>query len=113
MRRAAGIWWQSALLALVQVVACPAAFFMGVEMKSFEYGTGILGATAPNQKVTSENAHELPPGSVVRIGDGSRLIHLHDTLWLWCCDHAWCYDLLENLLMRLDDQSVACHIAPE
>lgn len=69
-----------------------------------------MGATEPGQRVTIQNAAQLPPGSVVRNGDGSRLIHLHDGLWLWCCDCAWTYDRIENLARRLDKQSVACHI---
>lgn len=80
-------------------------------MKSFEAGTGMLGGTEPNQRVTADNIHELPAGSVVRNGDGSRLIHLHDKIWLWCCDCAWTYDRIENLAHRLDENSVACHIA--
>ena len=75
-------------------------------------GTGLMGATEPGQRVTPENVTQLPPGSVVRIGDGSRLIHLHDGIWLWCCNHAWQYDRIEGLLWRLDKTSVACHIAP-
>lgn len=77
----------------------------------FEAGTGSIGWTKPGQKVTKDNVAELPPGSVVRIGDGSRLIHLHDSLWLWCCDHAWTYDRVENLAWRLDEKSVACHVS--
>ena len=51
----------------------------------FKAGTGLMGATEPGQIVTPENVHFLPPGSVVRIHDesGSRMIHLHDDLWLW------------------------------
>ena len=78
----------------------------------FECSTGMMGATEPGQKVTPENITELPIGSVVRNGDGSRLIHLHDDLWLWCIDCAWTYDNIENLSYRLDDHSVACHVAP-
>ena len=80
-------------------------------LSSFEAGTGLMGATASGQRVTAENVSELPIGSVVRIGDGSRLIHLHDDLWLWCCDTAWCYDRVDRLAWRLDDKSVACHVA--
>lgn len=76
----------------------------------FEAGTGLMGATAPGQSVTSENVHLLPAGSVVRNSDGSRLIHLHGDLWLWCSDCAWTYDRVERLAWRLDGNSVACHI---
>ncbi len=78
----------------------------------FRAGTGLLGATESGQKVTPENMTQLPPGSVVRNGDGSRLIRLHDELWLWCSDHAWTYDRAEHLSWHLDSKSVACHIAP-
>lgn len=71
-----------------------------------------MGATEPGQKVTPENAAQLPPGSVVRLKDGSRLIHLHDTLWLWCCDCAHAYDRIEYLAWRLKDGATACHIPP-
>lgn len=78
---------------------------------SFVAGTGLAGATEPGQRVTRDNIAELPPGSVVRNSDGSRLIHLHDGLWLWCCDNSWCYDRIDNLKRRLDAKSVACHVA--
>jgi hypothetical protein len=71
-----------------------------------------MGATEPGQRVTHRNGSRLPPGSVVRNGDGSRIIHLHDDLWLWCKDGAWCYDRWENLAWRLNKQAVACHVAP-
>jgi hypothetical protein len=74
----------------------------------FRAGTGMLGATEPGQLVTAENAHWLPPGSVVRLDDGGRLIHLHDGLWLWCAGYAHCYDRLEYHLRRLP--GVLCHI---
>lgn len=76
----------------------------------FKAGTGLLGSTAPNQRVTPKNVHQLPPGSVVRLGDGSRLIHLHDTLWLWCCDNAHCYDRIEMHLWRIDRNAELCHL---
>ena len=69
-----------------------------------------MGGTQPGQKVTRQNIKELPPGSVVRNGDGSRIIHLHDDIWLWCKDGAWCYDKVEYLSWRLDEKSVLCHI---
>lgn len=84
---------------------------IGKPAMKFESGTGLMGATATGQVVTKDNVGELPPGSVVRIGDGSRLIHLHDSLWLWCSDHAGTYDRIENLAWRLDDNSVACHVS--
>lgn len=71
----------------------------------------MLGATAPNQQVTAENAHHLPPGSVVRLPDGGRLIHLHDKLWLWCDGCIHCYDDLESHLHRLP--VTLCHIPNE
>jgi hypothetical protein len=81
-------------------------------MKSFRYGTGLMGSTEPGQKVTKKNVHLLPPGSVVRLGDGSRLIHLHDTIWLWCNDHAWCYDRIAHLSYHIDRNAEVCHVAP-
>jgi hypothetical protein len=69
-----------------------------------------MGATEPGQEVTAENVGELPPGSVVRIKDGSRLIHLHDDLWLWCCDCAWCYDRVERHAWRLKEGATLCHV---
>jgi hypothetical protein len=77
----------------------------------FRSGTGMMGATEPGQRVTPHNERKLPPGSVVSVGDGSRLIHLHDDLWLWCKAGAWCYERWENLAWRLDKQAVACHVA--
>ena len=81
-------------------------------VRRFRAGTGMMGGTEPGQRVTAANVAELPSGSVVRIGDGSRLIHLHDDLWLWCCDHAWTYERVEHLAYRLNDKSVACHVSP-
>ncbi len=75
----------------------------------FKAHTGMLGSTE-HQRVDASNIQELKQGSVVRIGDGSRLIHLHDNLWLWCCDNAHCYDKIENLLYHLDKNSYTCHI---
>ena len=74
----------------------------------FVAGTGIRGATDCGQKVTRENAHHLPPGSVVRLDGGGRLIHLHDGLWLYCTDCSWCYDNLKRHLTRLP--GTLCHI---
>lgn len=74
-------------------------------------GTGLMGSTEPGQRVTKENAGELPGGSVVRLGDGSRLIRLDGDMWLWCCDSGWCYDRIENLAWRIDSKAVACHVA--
>lgn len=78
----------------------------------FRYGTGILGSTEPGQKVTAKNASELPEGSVVMLGDGSRLIRLHDDFWLWCCDSGHCYDTLANHAWRIDKHATVCHLAP-
>lgn len=70
-----------------------------------------MGATEPGQKVTKDNVHELPPGSVVRLDDGERLIHLHDGVWLWCCDAAHCYDRVENLIHHLPNGiGTLCHM---
>jgi len=79
-------------------------------LSSFRAGTGMLGATEPGQKVTPENIGQLPPGSVVRLNDGGRIIHLHDDLWLWCCDCAWCYDTVDRHFWRLQDGATLCHI---
>ena len=77
---------------------------------AFLAGTGLLGATESGQRVTKENAHLLPPGSVVRLDDGGRLIHLHDELWLWCNDCAWCYDGIDRHAHRLP--GTLCHLPP-
>lgn len=71
------------------------------DVSPFESGTGLMGGTEPGQRVTADNAHHLPPGSVVRLDDGARLIHLHDDVWLWCTEGAWCYDGLTRHLWRL------------
>ncbi len=76
---------------------------------TFKSRTGMLGSTKPGQKVTRQNVRTLPPGSVVRNSDGSRIIHLHDDLWLYCCDNAHRYDRIENLLYRLENATL-CHI---
>jgi len=76
----------------------------------FKAGTGLLGSTEPGQRVTSSNIDRLPPGSVVRNGDGSRIIHLHDNTWLWCRDGAWVYDDSSRMKMKLDKDSELCHI---
>ncbi|MFA7333501.1 MAG: hypothetical protein WC130_04315 [Kiritimatiellia bacterium] len=67
-----------------------------------------MGATESGQRVTADNAHFLPPGSVVRLDGGGRLIHLHDGLWLYCTEHAWCYDRIEHHASRLP--GTLCHI---
>lgn len=87
--------------------------FRPVQNEPFKYGTGLMGSTEPGQLVTPVNVGDLPVGSVVRIADGSRLIHLHDDLWLWCMNDAWCYDRIENLAWRLGDRAFACHVAPK
>jgi hypothetical protein len=78
----------------------------------FVGGTGLMGGTESGQKVNAENIHFLPPGSVVRLGDNTRVIHLHDDLWLVCNDGMHCYDRVENLAWRLDDTAEVCHLAP-
>lgn len=78
----------------------------------FKYATGFMGGTAPGQKVTRHNVHYLPPRSVVDIGDGSRLIHLHGDVWLWINNGMWIYDSIGNLAARLDDESFAGHVSP-
>lgn len=85
----------------------------GLLKMSFKYGTGMFGATAPGQRVTKQNVRELPCGSVVKLGDGSRLIRLHDDVWLWCRDGAHCYSGIEHLESRLDKDAVVCHLAPK
>jgi len=75
----------------------------------FVAGTGLMGATAPGQIVTKQNVGNLPPGSVVRDFDGARLIHLHDDLWLWLNDCAWCYSSVEMLFPRMN-RPVLCHM---
>lgn len=69
-----------------------------------------MGSTEPGQKVTKNNVHLLPSGSVVRVKDGSRLIHLHDHVWLWCCDGAHAYDNIDTLKWRLREGAELCHI---
>jgi len=85
-------------------------------MKNFgtpwKYATGLLGSTEPGQRVTQDNLHTLPCGSVVRNGDGSIIIHLHDNLWYWRGNNSWLYDDVARMKSRLDDSSVACHIGP-
>lgn len=76
----------------------------------FKAGTGMMGATESGQKVTPENIHELPPGSVVRLMDGGRIIHLHDDVWLWCSEPAWTYGRVDDMKERLGDDAVLCHI---
>lgn len=90
-------------------------------MKKFKYGTGLMGATELGQKVTAKNIHLLPEGSVIRTYEEdddagtSRIIHLHDRLWLWISSSgcAWCYDDIERMKTFLNKSSVVCHLAPE
>jgi hypothetical protein len=79
-----------------------------VSCSPFRAGTGLLGATESGQRVTADNAHKLPAGSVVRLDSGGRLIHLHDTLWLYCTDNSWCYAPIEQHKHRLP--GTLCHI---
>lgn len=74
----------------------------------FVAGTGLMGGTEPGQEVTEENAHHLPPGSVVRCDSGGRLIHLHDNLWLYCSDGCWCYDRISSMDRYLP--GILCHL---
>jgi hypothetical protein len=69
-----------------------------------------MGATESGQRVTASNLAQLPPGSVVRNGDGSRVIHLHDEVWLYCSDCAHCYDRVEFVGRFLDARATLCHI---
>lgn len=78
-------------------------------MSTFKRGTGLMGATHPGQKVTTDNIEDLPPGSVIRNGDGSRIIHLHEGMWLHCSDHSHCYNGAEGMRRYLDDKSTLCH----
>ncbi len=77
---------------------------------AFRAGTGLMGSTEPGQRVTQRNVRNLPPGSVVRLDDGGRLIHLHDEVWLYCSDCAHCYDRIENMKWRLPGE--LCHLPP-
>lgn len=77
---------------------------------AFRAGTGLMGSTECGQRVTQHNVRQLPPGSVVRLDDGGRLIHLHDEVWLYCSDCAHCYDRIENLKWRLPGE--LCHLPP-
>lgn len=67
-----------------------------------------MGSTETGQRVTKRNVHHLPPGSVVRLDDGGRLIHLHDAVWLYCAECVHCYDTIENMEWRLPGE--LCHI---
>lgn len=80
-----------------------------VKQSPFRGGSGLMGATETGQRVTSKNAHWLPPGSVVRLdGDADAvLIHLHDDIWYWRSGCAWCYDHLERFLNYLP--GTLCH----
>ena len=75
----------------------------------FRAGTGMMGATESGQRVTADNAHWLPPGSVVRLDDcDGVLVHLHDGLWYYRNGCAWCYDRIEMLKWHLP--GTLCHI---
>jgi hypothetical protein len=76
--------------------------------------------THAGQKVTQENVHTLPPGSVVRLPydkkfdiEGGRLIHLHDGFWLWCDGGAWCYGGISCHIHRIEKGAVLCHLGME
>ncbi len=73
----------------------------------FESGTGLMGFAKENQEVIEDNVHHLLAGSVVRLKEGGRLIHLHDDLWLYCTDNCWCYDNIEHLKRYLP--GTLCH----
>jgi len=74
----------------------------------FKRGTGLMGATESGQRVTAENVHFLPPGSVVRLDDSDGiLVHLHDDLWYWRSGCAWCYDRLDRFRRYLP--GTLCH----
>lgn len=83
---------------------------IGTDGLEFRAGTGLLGSTEAGQRVTQRNVRQLPPGSVVRLEDGGRLIHLYDEVWLYCSDSAHCYDRIENLKRRLP--GTLCHLPP-
>ena len=76
----------------------------------FKSKTGLMGATESGQRVTADNIASLPPGSVIRNGDGSRIIHLHDEVWLRCSECSWVYDGVSRMRTYLDKDSVLCHI---
>jgi hypothetical protein len=74
----------------------------------FKARTGMLGATEPFQKVTTDNVHHLPCGSVVRLIDSDGvLVHLHGDLWYYRSGCAWCYDKIEHLSRYLP--GILCH----
>lgn len=76
-------------------------------LSPFKIHTGLMGATEPNQIVTVDNAHFLPPGSVVRLADNAILIHLHDNLWYWRSGGSWCYDRIDRFHRHLP--GLLCH----
>lgn len=79
------------------------------EVTPFRAGTGILGSTEPGQRVTVDNIHFLPPGSVVRLdGSDGVLIHLHDGLWYYRNGCTWLYDRLDR--MRAYLPGTLCHL---
>jgi hypothetical protein len=78
-------------------------------VKKYVAGTGLMGGTATGQRVaTLADAEQLPPGTVIRLDSKGRLIHLHDGLWLYCCDNAWCYDKIRYLARYLP--GTLCHM---
>ena len=78
------------------------------EQSPFKAHTGMFGATETGQRVTADNAHFLPPGSVVRLDDSDGvLIHLHDDLWYYRSGCMWCYDRIEYLSRYLP--GTLCH----
>lgn len=79
-----------------------------MKISALKASTGLLGYMEQGQQVTKDNVYTLPPGSVVRLKDGGRLIHLHKGLWLWCCNNAWCYDRVDNLAWHLPGE--LCHM---
>lgn len=77
-------------------------------LSPFKAHTGMLGATEPGQRVTAENIHFLPPGSVVRLNDSDGVvIHLHDGLWYYRSGCAWCYDDVNRMKNYLP--GILCH----
>ena len=77
---------------------------------SFKSKTEIFGSTEPGQIVTTKNIHELPPGSVVCLSDGSKLIYLHDDLWLWQAECIYCYSKIDTFLDKLYSKATLEHI---
>lgn len=77
----------------------------------FKSGTGLLGATEEGQHVDEYNIQHIPPGSVIKDWTtGSRIIHLHDGLWLYITDCSWCYDRVDRMKNYLTPTCTVEHL---